>query len=220
MRILVMVGGWIVLAGAAWAQSCPPAGARIPERSLTVSVNSVDTIYSNEHDKAGLSRLAGGTPIYAGLFHTGLTRSRVEAAVIPQLWMVDLGGGKHCFGLGRVEASWRIAELLIDIARDYRPGGCNYRVVRDHEDEHAGFTREFHRQWAPRIESVLRAEIARMEPEITTDDMKLVAQRTTDRLMAAIGPTVETFKAELRTRNAAIDTIANYRLVNGRCTGW
>jgi hypothetical protein len=217
--LLVLLGFSVVLPGAALAQACPPEGKRVPEKKLYLSVNSVDTIYSSELDRAGLSRLAGGPPIY-GMFYTGLTRWREEAAVISNMWMVDLGEGRRCVGLGRVDAAWRLPEMLVNIASEYPPGGCNYRVVRDHEDQHVAFARQFHREWAPRIEQVLKAEMDRLQPEVTTDDLNTAIRKVNARLAAAMAPTIHAFKTEARAKNSTIDTRANYALVNSRCPSW
>ncbi|TAN58829.1 MAG: hypothetical protein EPN20_15910 [Magnetospirillum sp.] len=192
----------------------------MPEPALTLSTGIATPIYSGERDRAHITALAGREGVGAARFNTGLTRSRAEVRITPQIWEVALGGGRRCIGLGRVEAHWRLDELLVDIASEYPPGGCNYRIIREHEDEHVAFARDAYLTWTPRIEATLRDAVMRVKPIVTTGDAKQVANDITARLMRALQPAIDGFRAELRSRNASIDTTANYRLVNSRCPKW
>lgn len=207
-------------ADAALAQACPPQGATVPNRMVTMSASVGIPVYSSELSRERINAIASGKGVGNGSSVVGLTVSEVEGAVIPQLWSVDLGGGRRCVGVGRVEGSWRLRDLIVYIASEYAPGACNYAKIRQHEDEHVAINRETFQRWTPRLEAALREAAGRERPNVTSADMEQVKHDLTERLRKALGPTIDAYKAELKTRNAAIDTTANYRLVMSRCPKW
>lgn len=202
------------------AESCPPQRAVVPSRSVTLAIGTATPIYSGEYNRVHLTTLAGRDGAGAGRLNTGLTRSLAEVRLTPQVWEINLGGGRHCIGLGRVEAHWTINELLVYIASEYPPGGCNYRAIREHEDEHVAFALAIYKAWTPRVEAALRDAVARIKPEVFTGDTRQVSKDITARLMRGLQPTIDGFRAELGAHNASIDTAQNYRLVNSRCPKW
>lgn len=215
----VILAGLVVTSGAG-AETCPPTHASVLRPTVVLSTGIAPAIYSNDLDRAHITALAGRDAAHSGRFNTGLTRNRTEVKIVPHLWLVDLGRGRHCVGLGRVEAEWKISSVLVDIASEYRPGGCNYRVILQHEDEHVAFAHQSYRTWTPRIEATLRDAVARVKPSIASGNPRQIAYAVTARLMQALQPAFDGFRAELRSENASIDTPANYRLVNGRCPKW
>lgn len=179
-----------------------------------------DPVYSSAEGRARITALSGLSSRDPNMFTTGLTRTTTNLELRVQTWQVDMGGGRRCIGVTRVEGVWKITALTVDIAREYPPGGCQYRVIREHEDEHVTISRDAFRHWTPRAEAVLREAVGRVEPRVAGGGADAVTREIKDRLLAAMGPTFEAFTRELKTRNAAIDTPANYRRVNGQCREW
>ncbi|CUW40358.1 protein of unknown function [Magnetospirillum sp. XM-1] len=192
----------------------------MPQRTVTFSTWMAEPVYSGEESRARITALSGKTRAESNEFTTGLTRTTTNLELRVQGWQIDLGQGRRCMGLARVEAVWKITEIKVDVAREYPPGGCQYRVIRTHEDEHVAISRDTFRHWTPQAESVLRNAAARINPRISTASADAVTAEFKDQLTAAMRPTFEAFANELRVRNAAIDTPGNYRRVNGQCPSW
>ncbi|KIL98947.1 hypothetical protein CCC_02397 [Paramagnetospirillum magnetotacticum MS-1] len=219
-RLWLLVPVLLAFASSAFAQACPPAGAFVPQRIVTFSTWMAEPTYSSEQARARITALSGLTRPDSKDFTTGLTRTSTNLELRVQGWQIDLGQGRRCMGLARVEAVWKITEIKVDIAREYPPGGCQYRVIRTHEDEHVAISRDAFRHWTPQAEIVLRNAAAQIPPRITTSSPDVVTGEFKDRLTAALKPTFEAYANELRLRNAAIDTPGNYRRVNGLCPSW
>jgi hypothetical protein len=202
------------------AQACPPPGAYVPARTVTFSTWMAEPTYLGEASRAQITAMSGQTRPDSKEFTTGLTRTSTNLEVRVQGWQIDLGQGRRCMGLARVEAVWKVTEIKVDIAREYPPGGCQYRVIRNHEDEHVAISRDTFRRWAPWAEKALRNAADRIAPRITNAGPDAVTGEFRNTLVAALKPTFEAFAGELRTRNAAIDTPANYRRVNALCPRW
>jgi hypothetical protein len=192
----------------------------VPAQVVTFSTWMADPVYSSAEGRARITALSGLPSRDSGMFTTGLTRTATNLDLRVQAWQVDLGGGRRCVGVARVEGVWKITSLTVDIAREYPPGGCQYRVIRAHEDEHVAISREAFRHWTPRAEAALREAAARIRPRVAASGPDTVTAEFKDRLMAAMKPTFDAFTAELKVRNGAIDTPANYRRVNGQCRDW
>ncbi|OAN44056.1 hypothetical protein A6A04_09265 [Paramagnetospirillum marisnigri] len=218
IRVLVLA---LLLASPCAAQTCPPPGVFVPERKVSLSTGMGVPVYSSELSRAQVNALAGRLGQLSGGKVVGLTQSEVEGKVLPQFWTVDLGGGQSCLGLGRVDGFWRLRDLIVHIASEYGPGGCNYAKVRLHEDEHVAIARETFQRWAPRLEDALRREAGGISPMVVPlGQVERRREEITQRLFRSLNPPMDGFRAELRDRNAAIDTAANYRLVMSRCPSW
>ena len=108
----------------------------------------------------------------------------------------------------------------MDIASEYPPGGCNYRIIREHEGLHVAFAHDTFREWAPRIEQALREAAERIAPQVTATDPARVSREIEGRLKAALQPAFDGFRADLSARNAGIDTAENYRKTLALCPRW
>ena len=221
IETLRRIGGAIVLclcvAPAFGAETCPPAGVFVPQKQVTLSTGVGDTVYTAERSRKVITAVSHAG---AGLTTFGLTQDVTEIRILPQIWTVNLGGGRYCVGLGRVEASWRITRLFVDIASEYPPGGCNYRVIREHEGLHVAFAHDTFREWTPRIEQALRDAAERIAPQVTATDPARVRAEMEGQLKAALQPAFNGFRADLSARNASIDTPENYRKTLAQCPRW
>ncbi|MGE5504083.1 MAG: hypothetical protein ACM31L_06635 [Actinomycetota bacterium] len=205
---------------AAGADGCPPAGTQAPRPTLELTGGSVETAWHNEVPKAGITRMAGREPANEGLFNTGLTRTGTQLRINPEIWWVELGQGRTCLGLGRVTATWRIEQMDVDIAAEYPPGSCQYKVVREHEGEHVVLTRQTFDAFVPEMRARLGEAVARTAPLVTTEDPDTAGHRLVDRLMAEARPVLDAYDRERARVNAAIDTTESYRRSSARCPEW
>ncbi len=210
----------MALSGAAHAQQCPPAGAAPLPSPLPLSLSSElpPPTYRNSMTRtqlAGLSPRSGG-----GAHHAGLTQSKTAFSVKPTLRFFRLADGRLCAQLAQMEASWKVAELMVDIAAEYRPGTCPYREVWEHENQHVAITR---RHFAE-AERALRARLAELaaglRPRIVSGTADQAAREASSYFLKGAEPVLARYKAATERDNAAIDTHENYRRVSARCADW
>jgi len=225
MRWMLGLG---VAAGLFWgtipavaAESCPPAGGFVPVKTVTLSTGIGDITYTADRSSAVITAVSRKDGIGgSGLTTLGLTHHQAEIKMFIEVWSFNLGGGRTCAGLARVDASWRMAKLFVDIASEYPPGGCNYRVIREHEAQHVAFAQGAFRDWTPRIEQALRAAAEQITPQVSNADPAQIRRAMEGQLMAALQPAFEGFRTDLKARNASIDTMANYRKTAALCPRW
>lgn len=216
---LILVAGLLPAAPAA-AQTCPPPGVGIPTQVVTLAASIPEPVYTGEESRTRITVLSGLKRPDSADFTTGLTRTTTNLELVVQGWQVELGQGRRCVGLARAQGTWRITEIKVNIASEYPPGGCQHQVIRRHEDEHVAISRDTFRRWTPEAERTLRAAAARIAPRLTTRSADQETSDFKEMLVAALRPVFDAYAAELKTRNAAIDTPANYRIVNGQCPRW
>lgn len=205
----------------AWAgEACPPARTEVPPRTFSLSTSIAAPVYHNDRRRSAITNSAGRQGVAERVFNTGLTRSATEFRVTPTIWSKRLGDGRLCVGIGKVEARWHMPEVRVDIASEYPPGSCQYRVVKEHEDEHVALNRQALQTFIPRMDSRLQDAVARFTPFMTDASPQQAADEAVRRLMSAARPVLDAFERERSTLNAAIDTPQNYRLVSSRCDGW
>ncbi|CAA7623488.1 conserved exported hypothetical protein [Candidatus Terasakiella magnetica] len=210
----------ILVGGQALAAQCPPPAMPLSLKVSTLATAMAPPSVENTRSKAEITALSGRSPMAGGPVTLGLTRSTTEVQITPSVWDVDLGDGRHCVGLTRVDATWRIAVLSVDISAEYAPGTCHYRVVREHEEEHVTIARAVFQAWAPRMEAALHQSAERIAPEVSGGGGKAFAKQVIDRIMADLQPMMAAYRADLVSRNAAIDTPASYRATGARCRNW
>lgn len=196
---------------------CPPKGRFAPPPVVTFSALLGETVYIPDTTIRGLAHLSqakgDGTTL-------GLTRQTTEFRANMRIWSFDMGGGRRCIGLARAEGIWQMSPQVVDIAREYPAGGCNYRIIRDHENRHVAINAEGFRRWSPRAEAEFRAAAGRVEPVLTTDDPARVEARFRQALQKAMEPSFAAFRAELTRRHGAIDTPEAYRQTQALCPRW
>ena len=201
-------------------ETCPPPGSFAPPPTVAFSSLISEPVYSGEKTRDIITRISGLRSANPNMFTMGLTRSLTELSLNVQTWQVPMGNGRLCVGLSRVEATWRISGLIVDIASNYSPGGCNYRIIRDHEDQHVAIHRTTFHEWAPRAEAVLRQAAQGVQPTITQGVAAPVAAAIRQSLTQRLDPIFDKYRADLTVRNAAIDTPENYARTAALCPRW
>jgi hypothetical protein len=211
--VLVLLPAW------AAAETCPPPGVDVPEPSVELSTGVADTVWHNDASRRDITDMAGNAPA-EGMYDTGLTRTGTQLRLNPEVWWVELGDGRSCLGLGRVEADWRMEQVEVDIAAEYAPGSCQYRVVHDHESQHVALTRRTFDAHFPRMRARLAEAVRAVRPRIVAGEPEVAGRALSEQLMAVARPVLEAYDRERARVNAAIDTPENYRRTSALCDTW
>lgn len=204
---------------AAAAAECPSRGFPPQPTAVTLNTRLAEPQVYNEVDRKGLT-VQAGNPLRRDRLEAGLTRTETEFRVTPTVTWMQLPGGRHCMALARLDAHWIQTKVRVDVAREYRPGTCQYREVHAHEMEHVRLNRESFLSQVPRLEAELRRVAGETRPFVVGDDPNLAASRLTESLMARLQPLLAQFKAETARANAGIDTPESYQAVSARCESW
>lgn len=202
----------MVLAAPALAVECPP----MPPAEIAFATPVATPSVHNTRSRAEITALTGA----AGMVNTGLTRTQTRLELGVESRHQPLAGNQWCIGIARIEARWIMEPVIIDVAREYRPGSCEYQVVLAHEYEHVAINTRAFKAHVPRLRHRLDEAVRAMGVRPASSEASREAEALTNQLMAAVKPDLAAFETESRSLNARIDTPENYRMLSSRCKKW
>ncbi len=205
---------------ALWA--APAVGATCPPKPKTVKV-TVDSHfaqprYDHSRSLAEIGTLSG-KPAAIGFITSGFTRGVYSTGYSFSFESAPRKGGGACVTLKEVKGRINYESLTVFVARDYKKGSCQYKVVLDHEMEHVAIFRKVFNKHVPRIRRKMEVVARSMRP-FWVSRVERAGKEMEKRLNAALKPLVNAMEREKVKKNAAIDTETNYRKITARCRKW
>lgn len=132
--------------------------------------------------------------------------------------LVSYSSGESLFWVSGIHLTLAYRNPEVYIAGRYREGSCEYRSVRDHEDEHVAADREVVKSFAERMESALRAgDWPTYNNPRPASSMEEGKADTATRLQALIRPVFEELKERRREVGLALDLEENYQRTHQQC---
>ena len=130
-------------------------------------------------------------------------------------------GDAFCFWVNRVELTLRYPSPDIYVAREYRPGTCQFRVILEHEKEHYRISRAVLQRYAPRLQTALASltiptglrPVLVESPEAARDQVQALMRRHVD-------PIHREMARNLRKVQAEMDSPTEYRRTFKQCRDW
>ncbi len=174
------------------------------------------------HTRSDLNRIQkrhGGKETKRGWYPLGLTQAELRIDLRLGVRVVTVAGGRFCAAPEKVEVTAGFTTFVIYIDRKYRRGGCAYRAILDHEDEHVAIYRDTLRRYAPWIKERLALEVRRLRP-VTVGSRERAADRVKKLLMGKLRPLVKKMETAAELANAEIDSVTSYRAIQTKCRKW
>lgn len=199
-----------ILAGNAYAAE---NAAREPRIGVYVEVDT-PPLTIHEHPEPLLPRGGSG-----GGRLDGLAVLELFMQAEYDMTLVSYSSGGSMFWVTGISVTLAYRNPEVYIAGRHPKGSCEYRSVRDHEDEHVGADREVVKTFAERMESALRLgdwpTYSNPRPVSSMEEGKA---ETTAKLEALIRPIFEELKARRREVRQALDSEENYQRTQQQCT--
>jgi hypothetical protein len=218
--MIVLALGAVVGMGvplAARAQSCPAAKAE-PEVRLAVELPPPS--YDHSLSRAQIGVLSGHGHVAPNQRHAGLTRTQTDFTVKPTVEFHRLPGGQMCAMVKRLDATWRMTQLRVDIAAEYGTGSCAYGEVIRHENQHVAVAQRAFATAERALRADLRDLARRTPPFVIRATPDATAQQIASRFLAAGRPALDRYKRDSDRENAVLDSPESYRAVSARCRDW
>ena len=226
-----LTAGRLPLAAAlAWAAAfsafpLPVLGAG-PCHGITATVvlnsNLGQVVHRPGHTRSDLKRIQkrhGGKETKRGWYPLGLTQAEMRIDMRLGVRVVPVSANRFCAAPVKVEVTAGFPTFVIYIDRKYRRGGCAYRAILDHEDEHVAIYRATLKRYAPWIKKNLALEVRRFRP-VTVGSRERAAERVKELLMGKLRPLVKKMETNAELANAEIDTVSSYRAIHAKCRKW
>lgn len=218
------MAGRVVLAGVACLLAAPALACSIPgdrgegAPAVWLTTGIAQPVYVHALSRAALT--AANLTLPRGETQLGAALSNSELRIVPEVLFAP-GTGRGCAVLRSVRVVWRVAAIRVDIARDYAPDSCAYRVILAHENQHVGFTRQAYEgslEEMRRTLSIAARDFATVDVLASTP--QAAANEVALRFQGRLKPVVMAYDRELRRLNASIDTPGNYAAVHRLCRDW
>lgn len=127
-----------------------------------------------------------------------------------------------CVSLKEVSFQIGYDDILVYIHKDYKPGSCQYRVVKEHENYHVSVHRQAMRFFKSDIEKAIRKSVASLKPQVVSSSAE--AQRVVNtqfaKIQKDIQPLIDHINKKIAEKNAAIDTPESYAASSKLCKSW
>lgn len=163
-------------------------------------------------------RMHGGFAAFRGWHTVGLTTAELSFGLRIAIAAVPVSGG-YCGWTTAVDADLGFDVITVHVARRYRPGTCQFKTIKRHEDRHVAVFRRALDTHAPRFRTALRAAVAQLGT-VETANANLAADRLKRMLTSRIRPVFRAIDADINRENAAIDTRESYETDRKRCPSW
>lgn len=199
------------------APACPPSKTAI---KLDFKTLAAPTTYNHRLTLGGiasLSRSQGGR-IASGSRPVGITVANTLYSVGGEVALNPQGDG-FCVHLTSVDIEFGWDRMDIYVPSEFPEGSCEYRAVRDHENQHAAIFRSVLAEFAPRARARVEAVLARTKP-FAARNGNGAAQRALVPVNAELAKLRDEFNALHGARNGRIDTPSNYAAVTALCKNW
>ncbi len=151
----------------------------------------------------------------------GLTVAKLDVKMTGKPHTVT--NSRHtCVSLKEVNFQIGYDDILVYIHKDYKPGSCQYRVVKDHENYHVAVHRQAMSFFKADIEKAIRKSVASLKPQVVASSTQAqqVINAQFAKIQKDIQPLINHINRKISEKNAAIDTPKSYEAANKLCKSW
>lgn len=156
--------------------------------------------------------------------HTlGLTASELTISAQPKP-KVEVQGNQFCITLESLsfKMGYEKNGLKVYIDKKYKPGSCEYEVIREHENYHVAVAQQAMLFFKPDIEDKIYEIVSNLKPQITTDkkEIETIVQKQYEQIMEQLTPLLAHINQTIAKKNAQIDTPESYEKTKALCNNW
>ncbi|WP_025897785.1 hypothetical protein [Sneathiella glossodoripedis] len=127
--------------------------------------------------------------------------------------------GRSCISLRQVAVSFGRKKSEIFVAKEYRPGTCQFRAILRHEQEHMDINARIQKKYEKKIQQFLISKAKSIQPYFTTSPTR-APEELAGRFGEEIKRLISQFNEERQRENNKIDTPKSYQKVRAQCAGW
>lgn len=129
---------------------------------------------------------------------------------------------KICVSLGTLNFKMVYDELTVYIDKKYKPGTCEYKVIKNHENYHVAVAQQAMIFFKPDVEKEIQKSLQKVKPQIIKDpkDQDRVLKEQFTQVMNDLKPLIAHINAVTAQKNYEIDTPQSYAKTRALCKNW
>ena len=168
------------------------------------------------------NKSSSGFPGNAGPNATGLTVSDLKTNVSGETKVMTAKNGSQCITIGKLDVSVGFPRIDVYIDKKYRPGTCNYKVIKEHENYHVRVYQEGLKFFSKKIKEAYQIALNNLKPVelISGMDGQDIANKMLDQIEKDVQPLNDYVMKKLIEQNLVIDTEDSYQQETDRCPEW
>ena len=152
----------------------------------------------------------------------GLTHCEFRSSAEIRPFVKPIGKNQYCVGIEKLVVDMGFPKIDVFIEKKYKPGTCNYTVVKNHENYHVRVQQEGLKFFSGKLKKAYQLAANKVEPRLVTSESE--AQNALRDMMGQIAkatqPTVSYISEQLKIKNKAIDTDESYAAETKKCPTW
>ena len=213
-----MVSG-LLLAALAVSQAeagvCPPQAGYPYDFDVRIEIPPVRIDRSQTRDQLSAMTFHGPQERILGLM-----QSNLQVSTNTQ-YFTHLVEDAMCVWVTHIDVILRYTTLDIFIAKEYREHSCEYKVILEHEQQHAAVARKTLKPYVPKIRSALTSlSIPRGENPLAVESGDHAQARLNEIIEQRIRPVRAQMIEALNIAQAKVDSPQAYRNTRKRCKKW
>jgi len=152
----------------------------------------------------------------------GMTVSKLGITGSAEPEIQYLENHTFCVQIKRLDLTIGYDTLDVYIDKKYKPGSCEYEVVKEHENYHVRVSQEAMMFFKPDIEQALETALSHIEPEYaySANEAQQIFNRQFSRVMREIQPLIDYINNKIAEKNYIIDTPESYAETSALCNNW
>ena len=210
----------LLLSAPATAQQPPNCPASRTPIKLNFNTRAPAPIHNHRLTVAGIANLlrSQGMPAPVGQRALGITLTKTMFGLQGASSIMRRGNG-YCVYLTSVDVDFGWNRVEVYVPSEFPEGSCEYKVILDHENQHVAINRTLLREFAPRLRAQVEKILAGTKPFYTRNRAG-GADAVLENLNNQLSGMLKEFEALQASRNAGIDSPANYKALSAMCKGW
>ena len=175
--------------------------------------------YNNGHSALQLGTKFGRHGKIAhrlGWVTRGLTKTNLERRLNIRIRYQNQTNRRICAALTDATLEIGYDQFRVYIARQHKPGACEYRTTLDHENTHVRIYQTTLRKYTPRLERKLRQSTDQLRP-IEASSAEQAQRHFISKIERDLRLILNEMSREMDKANGRIDTVKNYKREQALC---
>ncbi len=223
LKIIFIFGSIILVSASAFAaEECKKTQSFVPI-TMNLEYGKVEYLNNlkNNSFQSFLHRETGYRPKLPDMVR-GVTFAASSIGVQSNAKIRQTGASFYCVELEKIQVNFGYERIIVLIDRSYRPGSCEYRAVKDHEDTHVFLNRDTLRFYSKYVHDEAYKIAQKILPRGVKNekDAKKALEDMTAEVQQAVLPINDFFMKIKDEENLKIDTPESYAKTSRLCKNW
>ena len=135
---------------------------------------------------------------------------------------IEPKGKTACVQIKSMKLTIGYDTLDVYIDKKYKPGSCEYEVVKEHENYHVRVSQEAMAFFRPDIEKALREALRKLKPveARSNDEAQAAFNNQFHQVIRELQPLIDHINQKIAEKNYIIDTPESYAQTTALCKNW